>query len=114
MGLFGLFGRKKEVELNKVKDDNKEKFLREPGDNNTEGILQFENLIENYVITIDDDDDGNHDDDDDGDWWWWGHNLTDGQGNTSSSIVKDAGGITSSYASRLIGNENGGDDWGWD
>jgi hypothetical protein len=64
----------------------------------------------------DDDDDGNHDDDDDGDWWWWGHNLTDGQGNTSSSIVKDAGGITSSYASRLIGNENGGiaDDWGWD
>ena len=44
MGLFGLFGRKKEVELDKVKDDNKEKFLREPGDNNTEGILQFENL----------------------------------------------------------------------
>ena len=33
MGLFGLFGRKREVELNKVKDDNKEKFLREPGDN---------------------------------------------------------------------------------
>ena len=29
MGLFGLFGRKKEVELDKVKDDNKEKFLRE-------------------------------------------------------------------------------------
>ena len=41
MGLFGLFRRKKEVELDKVKDDNKEKFLREPRDNNAEGILQF-------------------------------------------------------------------------
>ena len=29
MGLFGLFRRKKEVELDKVKDDNKEKLLRE-------------------------------------------------------------------------------------
>ena len=50
MGLFGLFGRKKEVELDKVKDDNKEKFLREPGDNNTEGILQFENL--NFKLAV--------------------------------------------------------------
>ena len=50
MGLFGLFGRKKEVELDKVKDDNKEKFLREPGDNNAEGILQFENL--NFKLAV--------------------------------------------------------------
>ena len=49
MGLFGLFGRKKEVELNKVKDDNKEKFLREPNDNE-EGILQFENL--NFKLAV--------------------------------------------------------------
>ena len=49
MGLFGLFGRKKEVELNKVKDDNKEKFLREPDDNG-EGILQFENL--NFKLAV--------------------------------------------------------------
>lgn len=50
MGLFGLFGRKKEVELDKVKDDNKEKFLREPEDNNAEGILQFENL--NFKLAV--------------------------------------------------------------
>jgi hypothetical protein len=64
----------------------------------------------------DDDDDGHHDDDDDGDWWWWGNNLTDGQGNTSGSIIKEVGDITSSSANRLIGNDNGGiaDDWGWD
>ena len=49
MGLFGLFGRKKEVGLNKVKDDNKEKFLREPNDNE-EGILQFENL--NFKLAV--------------------------------------------------------------
>jgi hypothetical protein len=46
-----------------------------------------------------------HDDDDDGDWWWWGNNLTDGQGNTSGSIIKEVGDITSSSANRLIGNE---------
>ena len=39
MGLFGLFGIKKEVELDKVKDDN-----------NTEGILQFENL--NFKLAV--------------------------------------------------------------
>ena len=49
MGLFGLFGRKKEVELKKVKDDNKEKCLREPNDNE-EGILQFENL--NFKLAV--------------------------------------------------------------
>ena len=49
MGLFGLFGRKKEAELNKVKDDNKEKFLSEPNDNE-EGILQFENL--NFKLAV--------------------------------------------------------------
>ena len=49
MGLFGLFGRKKEVELNRVKDDNKEKFLRELNDNE-EGILQFENL--NFKLAV--------------------------------------------------------------
>ena len=41
MGLFGLFGR--------IKDDNKEKFLREPNDNE-EGILQFENL--NFKLAV--------------------------------------------------------------
>ena len=35
MGLFGRLGRKKEVELDKLKEDNKEKVLREPGNNNT-------------------------------------------------------------------------------
>ena len=35
----------------KVKDDNKEKFLRELGDNNTEGFLQFENL--NFKLAVD-------------------------------------------------------------
>lgn len=40
---------KKEVELNKIKDDNKEKFLREPNDNE-EGILQFENL--NFKLAV--------------------------------------------------------------
>ena len=40
---YGLFRRKKEAELDKVKDDNKEKFLREP-DDNEEGNLRFENL----------------------------------------------------------------------
>ena len=38
MGLFGLFGRKKEVELDKVRDDN------------GEGILQFENL--NFKLAV--------------------------------------------------------------
>ena len=37
MGLFGLFGRKKEVELD---------------DNITEGILQFENLNLKFIIWI--------------------------------------------------------------
>ena len=35
MGLFGLFGRKKEVELDKVKDYNKENVLIKPDNNNT-------------------------------------------------------------------------------
>ena len=50
MGLFGLFGREKEFELDKVKDVKKEKFLREYSDNNTEEILYFDNL--NFKLAI--------------------------------------------------------------
>ena len=49
MGLFGVLGGKK-FKLDKVKDLEKEKCLRESSDNNTEEILYFNNL--NFKLAI--------------------------------------------------------------